>query len=258
LGVPFDRIEVVHGDTDRVERGGGTSGSRSAVLGGTAVGIAADLVAGRLKRLASERLEAAPEDLVLDAGRATVAGTDVGVDVAELVRAHGSDLTEATDFVSPGLTYPFGTHVCSLEIDPATGEIRILGFVAVDDCGTVINPIITEGQVHGGVMQGVSHALREAVRYDEHGTLLTANWTTYAIPSISQAMEIDSVRTETPSPNNPLGLKGVGEAGTTGSTPAVANAVFDALSRLGIDEADLPMPYTPDRVWLAVAGGRAS
>ena len=125
-------------------------------------------------------------------------------------------------------------------------------FVAVDDCGTVINPIITEGQVHGGIAQGVGHALFEGVAFDEHGNLVTGNWTSYRIPAISDVLPIDSVRTETPTPNNPLGVKGVGEAGATGSTPAVANAVMDALTRLGLDEDDISMPYTPVKVWTAM------
>ncbi|MDH3247670.1 MAG: xanthine dehydrogenase family protein molybdopterin-binding subunit [Acidimicrobiia bacterium] len=249
LGVRVEAVEVVHGDTDAVPRGGGTSGSRSAVLGGTAVGLAARLVADRLRDLAAERLEAATGDIRLEGGRAVVVGTDVGVPIRALV---DGELTESADFVTPGLTYPFGVHGCIVEIDPDTGEVSVRSFIAVDDCGRVINPIITEGQVHGGIAQGVGHALFEGVLFDDNGNLMTGNLTSYRIPAISDVLPIESVRTETPTPNNPLGVKGVGEAGATGSTPAVANAVMDALARLGVDEDDISMPYTPAKVWSAM------
>ena len=249
LGVAIEAVEVVHGDTAAVPRGGGTSGSRSAVLGGTAVHLAAELLADRLRELAADRLEAASGDIRLVDGRAIVAGTDVGVAIHTLVEG---ELTESADFVTPGLTYPFGVHACVVDIDTDTGEVSVRSFVAVDDCGRVINPIITEGQVHGGIAQGVAHTLFEGVSYDDSGTLLTGNWTSYRIPAISDVLPIVSVRTETPTPNNPLGVKGVGEAGATGSTPAVANAVMDALARLGVDEDDISMPYTPVKVWSAI------
>lgn len=252
LGVPIERVTVIHGDTAVVPRGGGTSGSRSAPLGGTAVGLAASDLADQLRGRAAERLEAAVQDIRLEDGRAIVAGTDVGVDLGDLVGADEGSLAAEIDFVSPGPTYPFGVHGCVVEMEPDTGEISIRKYVAVDDCGRVINPVITEGQVHGGVAQGVGHALFEEVRYDEAGNLTTGNWASYRIPAISDVLFIDAVRTETPSPNNPLGVKGIGEAGATGSTPAVANAVIDALSQIGIDEEELTMPYTPDKVWAAI------
>jgi carbon-monoxide dehydrogenase large subunit len=249
LGVDIAAVDVIHGDTDVIPRGGGTSGSRSAVLGGTAVGLAAGQLADRIRDLAAERLEAARADIRLSHGHAMVAGTDVGVPVHALVQG---ELVETADFVTPGLTYPFGVHGCVVEIDIDTGEVAVRTYVAVDDCGPVINPIITEGQVHGGIAQGVGHALFEGVAFDEKGNLVTGNWTSYRIPAISDVLPIDSARTETPTPNNPLGVKGVGEAGATGSTPAVANAVMDALVRLGVDEDDISMPYTPVKVWSAI------
>jgi carbon-monoxide dehydrogenase large subunit len=256
LGVPFGAVRVLHGDTGVIPRGGGTAGSRSAPLGGAAVGLAADRAAARLRDLAAEHLEAAPEDIRLADGRAHVAGTSIGVAIKDLVGRLGVPVREEALFVAEGLTYPFGTHACAVEIDPDTGEVHVLEYVAVDDCGTVINPIITEGQVHGGVLQGVSHALREEVVYDDGGSLATGNWATYQIPSFGQRVEVDAVRTETPSPNNLLGVKGIGEAGATGSTPAIANAVADALAPLGVEESDLPMPYTPSKVWTAVQRAR--
>ncbi|MDH3499698.1 MAG: xanthine dehydrogenase family protein molybdopterin-binding subunit, partial [Acidimicrobiia bacterium] len=253
LGVAFEDITVVHGDTALVPRGWGTAGSRSAPLAGTAVGLAATEVADRLRDLAADRLEAAPDDVILESGHARVAGTDIGISLASLA-AEAGGLEAQTDFVPEGAAYPFGTHVCAVEIDPTTGNIEIITYVAVDDVGRVINPIITEGQIHGGVSHGITHALFEQVRFDEGGTLLTGNWQSYRIPSISDVVEIDAVRTQTPSPLNPKGMKGVGEPGTTGATPALVNAVFDAVARLGITDDDLPMPFTPDKVWAVLRG----
>jgi aerobic carbon-monoxide dehydrogenase large subunit len=254
LGVGLDAVKVIHGDTAVVPRGGGTGGSRSAALGGTAVGLAAVALADRIRELAAERLEADRADIRLVEGSAVVTGTDIGVTFAELAEAAGGVLAESTDFVAPGLNYPFGTHGCVVEIDRTTGEVAVRAYVAVDDCGRVINPVITEGQVHGGIGQGAAHALFEGVRHDASGNLLTANWSTYRIPGISDLLPIDAVRTETPTPNNPLGIKGVGEAGATGSTPAVANAVIDALSRAGVDDDAIGMSFTPDKVWAALQG----
>jgi carbon-monoxide dehydrogenase large subunit len=231
-------------------------GSRSAVLGGSSVWAAADEIATVLRNTAAELLEAAPEDIRLKDGRATVAGSDIGLGFDTLVAEHGGHITASDVFKEPAQTYPFGTHICALTIDTTTGEIEIIRYVAVDDCGRVINPSIVEGQLHGGILQGASYALRESIRYDEDGQLLTGNFSSYAIPDLAQAVPITAVRTETPSPLNPLGLKGVGESGVTGATPAVANAVYDALAHLGIGEETLTMPFTPDRVWVALNGGK--
>jgi carbon-monoxide dehydrogenase large subunit len=213
-------------------------------------------VAERLRELAADRLEAAREDIVLEAGSARVAGTDVSVPLATLA-AEAGGLNAEVDFTAEGAgVFPFGTHVCVVEIHPDTGEVEILKYVSVDDIGRVINPIITEGQIIGGVSHGITHALFEEVRFDESGTLLTSNWASYRIPAISDVVDIDIARTETPTPHNPLGMMGVGEPGTTGATPAVANAVIDALSRFGVTDEDLPMPYTPQKVWAVLEGRR--
>lgn len=255
VGLPVDRATVIHGDTSEVPRGGGTSGSRSAVLGGSAVAEAADRVADLLREMAAERLEAAAGDIGIADGRAVVAGTDIGVDIAELVAAHGEPVMASETFVGKGQTFPFGSHVCAIEIDLGTGEIEIVRYVAVDDCGRVINPMVVEGQLFGGALQGISHALAEEVIHDEAGQLLTGTLASYSLPPIGSAPQMTFLRTETPSPLNPLGLKGVGESGVTGATPAVANAVYDALASLGIDGEALTMPFTPGKVWAAMAGG---
>ena len=253
LGVRFEDVTVLHSDTDKVARGWGTAGSRSAVLAGSAAGAAADTIAAQLRTMAADRLEAAAEDIVLSQGRATVAGTDVGVSIAELA-AEAGGFDEEVDYEAEGAAYPFGTHLCVVAIDTETGRVEIENFVSVDDIGTVINPIITEGQIHAGVAHGATHALFEEVLHDETGGLMTGNWATYHMPTISETIDVDAIRTETPSPFNLLGVKGVGEPGTTGATPAVANAVFDALAPLGVTDQDLPMPYTPDKVWAALQG----
>jgi aerobic carbon-monoxide dehydrogenase large subunit len=256
LGVAFEDVTVIASDTALVPRGWGTAGSRSAPLAGTAAHLAAGEVADRLRQLAADHLEAAKEDIVLEAGMARVAGTDVTVTMAELAAAAGG-LDAEVDFTAEGAgVFPFGTHLCVVEIHPDTGAVEILKYVSVDDIGRVINPIITEGQIIGGVSHGITHALFEEAVFDDSGTLLTSNWASYRIPAISDVVDIDVARTETPSPLNPLGMKGVGEPGTTGSTPAVANAVMDALSRFGITDEDLPMPYTPQKVWAVLEGHR--
>ena len=184
-------------------------------------------------------------------------GSDIGVDYITLIATKGGRIAATEIFSEPALTYPFGSHLCAVSVDTATGTVEILRYIAVDDCGRVINPAIVEGQLHGAVLQGISHALSEGVIYDENGQLLNGNFASYAIPSVDKSVAITALRTETPSPLNPLGLKGVGESGITGSTPAVANAVFDALAHLGIGEDLLTMPFTPSRVWMALNGPSA-
>ncbi len=257
LGLEPEDIEVVLADTGRVGSGGGTAGSRSAPLGGSAVALAAATVANDVRRLAATRLEAAADDIVLAGGRATVAGTNVGLSLGDVAAGAGGTIAIDEEFDAPNLNYPFGTHICVVEVDIETGEIEIVRYVSVDDCGAVINPMIVEGQFHGGTMQGVAQALYERIEFDASGGLVTANFMSYALPDILQAPDQEAYRTETPSPNNDLGLKGAGEAGATGSTPAVANAVMDALAPFGVTDTDLPMPYTPERVWRAIAAARA-
>jgi carbon-monoxide dehydrogenase large subunit len=261
-GVPLERIEVVHGDTDVVPRGGVTGGSRSAQKAGSAVAEAAEalVVAGR--DVASELLEAAGEDVVLttsDGGRFHVAGTpaiSVGwVDVA----AHrtADPLACEADFEGGGPTFPFGAYVAVVTVDVETGSVRLDRMITVDDAGTILNPLLALGQVHGGVAQGVGQALFEEMVYDDAGNPLTSTLADYALISACELPSFECDLTETPSPHNPLGVKGIGESGTIGAPPAVQNAVVDALSHLGVRHID--MPARPERVWSAIqdAGRRA-
>jgi carbon-monoxide dehydrogenase large subunit len=230
LGVPFDDVAVVFGDTDLAPFGYGTFGSRSTVAGGTAVLRACEAVLASARRV------------------------DAPMPVAEAARRMGGLEATAGADVS-GVTYAFGCYLCVVEIDPDTGRVRIDRVIAVDDCGRVINPLLVEGQVHGGVAQGVGQALFEEIRYDEDGQPLTASLMDYAVPSAAQVPVIESFRLETPSPVNPLGVKGMGESGTIGVTPAVVNAVMDALRPYGVRHLD--MPLTPEKVWTVIHEARS-
>jgi aerobic carbon-monoxide dehydrogenase large subunit len=260
LGVPFVSVRVRHSDTAIVPRSEGTMGSRTLQVGGSAVLGAADALVERARTLAADRLEVAPDDVVLtDDGRFELAGLPgSGMSWAELAREvdgatddGGGGLDVEHDFEIDGSTYPFGTHVAVVEVDAETGDARLARHVAVDDCGVVLNPILVEGQVHGGVAQGAAQALYEAVHYDETGTPTTSTLATYAFPSAAELPSFTTARTETPTPLNPLGAKGIGEAGTIGAIPAVQNAVVDALAHLGVRHLD--MPASPERVWRALA-----
>ena len=260
-GIPIDRIEVRHGDTDDVPRGSGTGGSKSLQLGGAAAAEAAGLVVEQAKSLAADLLEADPADVVHDAeaGTFAVAGTPVSAKTwTELaVEASGSDtgrLFAETDYRPQGSTFPFGAHVAVVEVDTDTGAVRLLRHIACDDAGTIVNPLIVDGQVHGGVAAGISQALFEEVRYDEDGNPLTTTLADYAFPSAAEFPSFERIPHETPTPLNPLGAKGIGEAGTIGATPAVQNAVVDALSHLGVRHVDLPL--SPERVWQAIRAAR--
>jgi carbon-monoxide dehydrogenase large subunit len=269
LGAPFEDVEVVHGDTAATPMGWGTYGSRTTPVGGGAVSLAARRVADKARRLAAHLLEAAEEDVVVTDGRYHVAGAPARslsfADVA--LQAHlawrlpdGMEPgLEASAFYDPeNFVFPFGCHACVVEVDRNTGEVRILRYVAVDDCGRIINPMIVDGQVHGGVAQGLGQALWEGAVYDESGQLVTASFLDYALPRARLMPHIETLHTETPSPHNPLGVKGVGETGTIAATPAVVNAVVDALGPLGVEHVDMPM--TPERLWRILSGaqGRAS
>ena len=259
LGVPIGSVSVRHSDTGFVPRSEGTMGSRTLQVGGSAVLGAADLLVERARSFAAELLEVAPNDVGLsDDGRFEVAGAPgVGVSWAEVARAAAGiedpdrALDVEHDFETPESTYPFGTHVAVVEVDAATGDARLRRHVAVDDCGVVLNPMLAEGQVQGGIAQGVAQALFEEMVYDETGSPLTSNLTTYASPSAAELPSFETAHTETPTPRNPLGAKGIGEAGTTGAIPAVQNAVVDALADLGVRHLD--MPTTPERIWRAIA-----
>ncbi len=265
LGIPMGEIRFVQSDTALVPRGGGTGGSRSLQVGGNAVRAAAELVWDRARSLAAAELEASPADIVAtDDGRVSVAGVPArAVTWAELAGLADSDgvgpLAAEVDFKQAAATFPFGAHVAVVEVDLDTGAVRPLRHVAVDDCGRVLNPLIVAGQQHGGIAQGMAQALWEEMVYDDDGNPLTATLADYGMPSAAELPSFETTNTETPTPLNPLGAKGIGESGTIGSTPAIHNAVVDALSHLGVRHVE--MPCTPERVWEAIreteaAGGR--
>jgi len=254
LGIPMEDITYVQSDTGLVRSGGGTGGSRSLQMGGNAVGQAAEEVRVKALDVAARMLEADPADIVLDDGIFSVRGvTGTGLTWQELAgwaHEHDGGLGSDTDFTQDGATFPFGAHVSIVEVDTDTGLVTPLRHVAVDDCGRVLNPLVVAGQQHGGAIQGISQALWEQFVYDEAGTPLTSTFADYAMPTAADAITLEVSNTETPTPLNPLGAKGIGESATIGSTPAVQNAVVDALSHLGVRHVDLPC--TPERVWRAV------
>src|SRR5574341_646170 len=265
LGLDPAEVRYVDGDTDRVAFGMGTMGSRSTVIGGTALWMAADKVIAKGRKIAARLLEAAEADLVFSEGRFTVAGTDRAVALREVARA-AFQPAQLPPGVEPGLyetgtfspsndTYPNGCHVCEVEIDEATGAVAVVGYVVVDDVGTVINPLAIKGQIHGGVAQGVGQALMEEVVYDrESGQVLTASFMDYALPRADTLPDMVIESNPVPTTLNPLGAKGAGEAGTVGALPAVMNAVLDALAPLGVRQLD--MPATSERVWRAIQAAR--
>ncbi|HEX6989018.1 MAG TPA: molybdopterin cofactor-binding domain-containing protein [Bacillota bacterium] len=266
LGVDYDDVEVLHGDTAVAPHGLDTYGSRSAAVGGTAVHLSAVKVREKARRIAAHLLEASVADVEFEVGgdgkgRFYVKGAPQRhVTLAEVASNAftGHNLPDdiepgldATTFYDPtNFTYPFGAHACIVEVDPDDGRVQILRYVAVDDCGHVINPQLVEGQVHGGLAQGIAQALYEGAVYDEQGQLLTASLGDYAVPTAASLPSFETDRTVTPSPTNPLGVKGVGEAGTIASPPCVVNAVVDALAHLGVRHID--MPLRPARVWAAI------
>ena len=267
LGLSIDDVDIVHGDTGRVQFGMGTYGSRSGSVGGTAIVLSLDKIVEKAKRIAAHMLEAAPEDIELTAGRFHVRGVpdrskgladiSLAAHLAHNLPAGIEPGLEATSFFDPSnFTYPFGTHIAMVEVDPDTGQVTLLRYIAVDDVGNVINPMIVDGQLHGGIAQGVAQALWETAEYDENGQLLTGSLMNYALPKAHQLPFFELDRTVTPSPVNPLGVKGVGEAGAIASPPAVVNAVMDALSPFGITHLD--MPLTAPKVWQAIQAARAT
>lgn len=267
LGIPPDRVEVVHGDTLTVPTGMGTAGSRTLVVGGSAALRAAEKVRRKMFRVAARLLEASPRDLELRDGRIAVRGTpDRAVTVAEVAEA-AYQAGRLPDGLSPGLeeegtfvveqaTAPFGAHLCVVEVDPETGQVRVLRYVSVDDCGVVVNPLLVEGQIQGGIVQAMGQALLEEVVYDPSGQPLTTTLADYPVPRAVDAPAVEMHRTVTPSPTNPLGAKGVGEAGTIGATPAFVNAVVDALRPFGVRHLDTSL--RPERIWRAIQQARRS
>ena len=268
LGVPMDAVRVVQADTALVPRGGGTGGSRSLQVGGSALYKTGELVVEKAKRLAAHLLEADVDDIVVhDGGGVGVAGVPAtALSWGELALAAGDPdrrpadfedgLRAELDFNQGASSYPFGAHIAVVEVDTETGRVELLRHVAVDDCGRILNPMLVAGQQHGGIAQGAAQALYEAVEYDDDGNPQTANLMDYAMPSAAEFPSFEASNTETPTPLNPLGAKGIGESGTIGSTPAVQNAVVDALSIFGIRHLD--MPLTSERVWRAIRDAAAT
>ena len=263
LGVPFEDVEVLHGDTQVAHRGLDTYGSRSLVVGGEAIVRAADKVIEKAKPIAAHLLEASVDDLEFAAGRFSVRGTDQGMALTEIALATfashnypegfepGIDAEATFDPVS--FSFPHGTHLCAMEVDTETGEVKMRKYVSCDDIGIIINPLIVAGQVHGGLVQGIAQALWEEAVHDESGTLVSGSFVDYLLPTAADTISFDIDHTTSPSTTNTLGTKGVGEAGTIASTPAVVNAVVDAVRHLGVD--DIVMPCTPERVWRAINRG---
>jgi carbon-monoxide dehydrogenase large subunit len=266
LGVDPSVVEVIHGDTSTGPQGTGTYGSRSLAVGGEGVARATAKVADKARRLVAHLLEAAPEDIELSGGKFQVRGSpDKGLTLAEVAGAayvpenipEGMEpgLEEITFYDPENFVYPFGAHACVLEVDADTGKVEIKRWVCVDDCGPAINPMLIDGQVHGGIVHAIGQALYEQVHYDEAGQLVTGTFVDYALPTAAEVPSFETDRTETPSPVNSLGVKGVGEAGTIAASPAIVNAVVDALRPLGVTYID--MPLTPMRVWGAIQEARS-
>jgi carbon-monoxide dehydrogenase large subunit len=258
LGLEVDDVDVIHGDTDNTPYGLGTYGSRSTPVSGAAAAIAARKVRDRARLVAAAMLEVAPEDLVWREGRWSVAGDpSVGASIPEIARAaRGSiDLPPGVEtgldaeavYDPPNLTFPFGAYVCVVDVDPGTAVVKVRRFIAVDDCGVRINPMIVEGQIHGGLTDGIGMALMESIAFDEDGNCLAGSLMDYLIPTAVVVPDWETGVTVTPSPHHPIGAKGIGESATVGSPPAIVNAICDALQVAHVD-----MPCTPSRVWEAM------
>ncbi|PFG67993.1 carbon-monoxide dehydrogenase large subunit [Propionibacteriaceae bacterium ES.041] len=267
LGVPFEDVEILHGDTAIAHKGLDTYGSRSLVVGGEALVRASDKVIEKARPIAAHLLEANADDLEFSGGKFTVKGTDKGMSMPEVAlatfAAHNlpdgvePSIDSDATFDPVNFNYPHGTHLCAVEVDTETGQVRMRDYVCCDDIGVIINPMIAEGQVHGGLVQGIAQALWEEAVHDESGTLVSASFVDYLLPTAADTISFTVEHTTTPATTNSMGAKGVGEAGTIASTPAVVNAVLDAVRHLGVK--DIQMPCTPERVWKAIndidAGG---
>jgi carbon-monoxide dehydrogenase large subunit len=264
LGVPAERIQVFWGDSDLLDAGRGNGGSGALTVGGSAVVRATEKIVERGRRIAARMLEASHEDVSLRDGKFTVAGTDKGVTWTAVARTAyvprqlpaGMEpgFSETAAFTPPAVTFPNGSHVCEVEIDPETGTVRVVRYTVVDDVGRMVNPMLVKGQIHGGIVQGLGQGLFETMVYDATGQLHSGSFMDYAMPRADDMplFEVDSH--EVPTKVNPLGAKGVGEAGTVGALPALLNAVNDALAPLGVRHLD--MPVTPERVWSAIHDAR--
>ena len=266
LGVPFERIKLLQGDSDELIAGGGTGGSRSMMQSGGAIIAASDLVIEQGKQAAAHFLEAAVADVEFVRGRFSIAGTDLGIhimDLAERLRVPGElpdDVPRTLDVshIAKGVpsAFPNGCHIAEVEVDPDTGVVEIVKYTTVNDFGVLVNPMLVEGQAHGGIAQGVGQALLESVVYDEDGQMLTGSYMDYGLPRASDLPGLGFISHPVPARTNPLGAKGCGEAGCAGSLPSVMNALVDALSTFGITHID--MPATPLRIWQAIQEARAA
>ncbi len=264
LQIPMEDVELVHGDTALIPFGMGTYGSRSLAVGGSAIYRALEKVLNKARKIAAHKLEAAEDDLEYVGGQFTVKGTDRSVGFGDIALTAYVPHDYPIEELEPGLefnafydpknfTFPFGAHICAVEVDPETGEVAILRYVAVDDVGEVINPMIVDGQVHGGIAHGIGQALLEQGVYDNEGQLLTGSFMDYAVPRAADLPMFEVDRTVTPCPHNPLGAKGAGETGTIASTPCIVNAVCDA-----VGVRDIAMPLTPERVWQAIRASHST
>jgi carbon-monoxide dehydrogenase large subunit len=266
LGVPFEDVEVLHGDTQIAHKGLDSYGSRSLVVGGEALVLAADKVIENAKPAAAHLLEADIADIEFSAGKYHVKGTDKGVSLSDIAlnawTGHNlpdemdPDIDGSATYDPVNFSFPHGTHLCAMEVDTETGQTTMRKYVCVDDIGVIVNPMIVEGQVHGGLVQGIAQALWEGAEFDENGTLVTGSFVDYTLPTAADTISFVTDHTESPSTTNTLGTKGVGEAGTIASTPAVVNAIVDALRPMGIN--DILMPCTPERVWKAIQSAGAT
>jgi len=258
LGVDFDAITIVQGDTDAMPTGSGVGGSRAIPVGGATVADAALKIQERAKARAAEMMEASVADIVYEDGHFTIVGTDRSVTLAEIAMDMGEDVAfdQEGSFKPPASTFPNGAHICELEVDPDTGTVEIVRYSVVDDFGKVLNPLLVEGQVQGGIVQGIGQALLEKTVYDQDsGQLLSGSFMDYAMPRADNLPFVEFRYNEIPCRTNPLGVKGAGEAGAIGAPPAIINALVDALSPYGVDHIN--MPATPSAVWQAIQNGRA-
>jgi aerobic carbon-monoxide dehydrogenase large subunit len=262
LGIAMEDVDIIHGDSDSVAFGMGTYGSRSLAVGGSAIVKSIDKIVEKGKKIAAHKLEASEGDMEFANGKFTVKGTDKSLSFGDIAltayvpHVYPKDLEPGLDFSSfydpANFTYPFGCHIAVVEVEKETGRVTMKRFIAVDDVGNIINPMIVEGQIHGGVIQGIGQALHEGIEYDENGQMTNASYMDYCMPRADDFPMIETANQITPCPHNPLGVKGAGEAGAIGSTPAVVNAVIDALWSGGHKVKDIRMPLTPERVWNAM------
>jgi carbon-monoxide dehydrogenase large subunit len=266
LGIPYTDIKIEEGDTDTAPYGLGTYASRSTPVAGAATAIAARKIVAKARKIAAHLLEVGEDDLDYEPGKFSVKGSpdqfktmqDVAFAAytAEMPDGLEAGLEAVSYYDPPNLTYPFGSYICVVDIDKGTGEVKIRRFVAIDDCGNIINPMIVEGQVHGGLTMGMAPALMEEITYDEHGNISGGSFMDYLVPTAMETPHWETGHTITPSPHHPLGAKGVAESPTVGAPPAIANAVVDALVHLGVTNIDIPI--TPEKVWTVLRNAGVS